>query len=119
VKRLKGSKDSLHPLSGREIRGLKSIRHKQPVGTRWIFMTSRGGPMTRNGFYKVLEKAADRAGLADVHPDLLRHGCGYKMANAGNMTALDIADYLGHRQIENTRRYCQVNAARFEGMWRD
>jgi site-specific recombinase XerD len=118
IRRLKGSDDSEHPLSGREVRGLRSLRRKLPVGTRWCFVTSRGGPMTRNGFYKLLEKAAARAGLADVHPHLLRHGTGYYLVNKG-MDSLSLANYLGHRQIQNTARYCKMNSARFENLWRD
>jgi site-specific recombinase XerD len=118
VKRLKGSDDSEHPLSGREIRMLRSIQRKQAVGTRWVFMTNRGGPMTRNGFFKLLEKAADRAGIDDVHPHLLRHGTGYYLVNKG-MDSLSLANYLGHRQIQNTARYCKMISARFENLWRD
>jgi len=49
VIRAKGSEDGVHPLSGREIRALRSLRRHRAVGTRWVFVTSRGGPMTRNG----------------------------------------------------------------------
>src|SRR5215471_6215516 len=61
VIRAKGSEDGVHPLGGREIRALRSLRRRQPVGTPWVFVTSRSGPMTRNGFYKLLEKTAARA----------------------------------------------------------
>ena len=118
VRRLKGSEDSVHPLSGREIRGLKSLRRRQVVGTRWVFITSRGGPMTGNGFFKLLEKASARAGIADVHPHLLRHGCGFKLVNQG-MDTLSLAAYLGHANVQNTKRYARMDAARFDGLWRD
>ena len=94
VIRAKGSEDGVHPLSRREIRALRSLRRRQPVGTRWVFVTSRGGAMTRNGFYKLLEKAAARARIANVHPHLLRHGCGFKLVNQG-MDTLSLAAYLG------------------------
>src|SRR5215831_19004388 len=80
VRRAKGSDDSVQPLGGREVRGLRKLRRAQPVGSRYVFVTSRGGPMTRNAFYKLL-KAAARAGLAGVHPHLLRHACGFKLVN--------------------------------------
>jgi integrase len=61
VIRLKGSDDSVHPLGGREIRALRKLRRGQPVGSRFVFVTSRGGPMTRNGFFKVLATGRGRS----------------------------------------------------------
>jgi type 1 fimbriae regulatory protein FimB/type 1 fimbriae regulatory protein FimE len=118
VIRAKGSEDGVHPLSGREIRALRALRRHQTVGCRWIFVTSRGGPMTRNGFFKLLEKAAARAGITDVHPHLLRHGCGFKLVNQG-MDTLSLAAYLGHANVQNTKRYARMDATRFDGLWRD
>lgn len=74
--------------------------------------------MTRNAFFKLLEKAAAKAGLADVHPHLLRHGAGFKLVNDGLHT-LSLAAYLGHANVQNTKRYTKMNAARFDGLWRD
>ena len=93
VIRAKGSENGVHPLSGREIQSLRSLRRRQVVGTPWVFVTSRRGKMTRNGFYKLLEKAATRAGIDDVHPHLLRHGCGFKLVNQG-MDTLSLAAHL-------------------------
>jgi integrase len=118
VIRAKGSEDGVHPLSGREIRALRSLRRRQVVGTPWVFITSRGGLMTRNGFYKLLEKAATRASITEVHPHLLRHGCGFKLVNQG-MDTLSLAAYLGHANVQNTKRYARMDAGRFDGLWRD
>ena len=118
VIRAKGSEDAVHPLSGREIRALRSLRRRQVVGTPWVFITSRGGPMTRNGFFKLLVKAATQAGINDVHPHLLRHACGFKLVNQG-VDTLSLAAYLGHANVQNTKRYARMDAARFDGLWRD
>jgi type 1 fimbriae regulatory protein FimB/type 1 fimbriae regulatory protein FimE len=118
VIRAKGSENGVHPLSGREIRSLRSLRRRQVVGTPWVFITSRRGKMTRNGFYKLLEKAATRAEIYDVHPHLLRHGCGFKLVNQG-VDTLSLAAYLGHANVQNTKRYARMDAARFDGLWRD
>ena len=118
VRRSKRSDDSVQPLGGREVRGLRKLRRAQPVGSRFVFLTRLGGPMTRNAFYKMLEKAARKACLEGVHPHLLRHGCGFKLVNDG-MDTLSLAAYLGHRQLANTRRYTKMSAARFENLWRD
>jgi type 1 fimbriae regulatory protein FimB/type 1 fimbriae regulatory protein FimE len=118
VIRAKGSEDGVHPLSGREIRVLRSLRRRHVVGTPWVFNTNRRGKMTRNGFYKLLEKAANRAGITDVHPHLLRHATGFRLVNQG-MDTLSLAAYLGHANVQNTKRYARMDAARFDGLWRD
>jgi len=83
-----------------------------------VFVTSRRGPMTRNGFFKLLAKAAGRAGIADVHPHLLRHATGFRLVNQG-IDTLSLAAYLGHANVQNTKRYARMDAARFDGLWRD
>jgi type 1 fimbriae regulatory protein FimB/type 1 fimbriae regulatory protein FimE len=118
VIRLKESEDSVHPLRGREVRLLRKLRREQPVGSRFVFVTSRGSTMTRNGFYKLFAKAAERAGINDVHPHLLRHGCGYRLVNQG-VDTLSLAAYLGHVNVNNTKRYARMSAARFNGFWND
>lgn len=118
VIRLKGSEDSVHPLSGREVRGLRGLRRQQTAGVPWVFVTNRRAQMTRNGFYKLLAYAANRASLPGIHPHLLRHGCGFKLVNQG-LDTLSLAAYLGHANVQNTKRYARMDAARFDGLWRD
>jgi hypothetical protein len=78
----------------------------------------RGAPMTTRGFALMLDRAARSIGMPDVHPHLLRHGCGFKLVNDGIDTR-SIAAYLGHRQLNNTARYTRLDARRFDGFWRD
>jgi len=59
-----------------------------------------------------------RSGLAlPAHPHMLRHACGFALADQGADTRL-IQDYLGHRNIQHTVRYTATNPARFERLWR-
>lgn len=118
VARLKGSEDGVHPLSGREVRALRRLQRDQPVGARFVFITSRGTPMTREGFRVLLAKAADRAGLDGVHPHLLRHATGFRLVNSG-FDSLSLAAYLGHRNVNNTKRYAKMDSSRFDGIWKD
>lgn len=118
VIRLKGSENGIQPLRGVEIRALRKLRRTQPIGSRFVFTTNRGGPMTRNAFFKILARAGAAAGIADMHPHLLRHGTGFRLVNQG-MDTLALAAYLGHRQVQNTKRYAKMNAARFDGLWKD
>jgi site-specific recombinase XerD len=117
VRRMKGSEDSVHPLSGVEIRALRQVRKDQDGG-RHVFMSERGAPMTTRGFFKLVAAAGAKAGLEDVHPHLLRHGTGYKLVNDGVDTRT-IAAYLGHRNLQNTARYTAMSATRFNGLWQD
>lgn len=117
VLRLKDGEDGVHPLSGREIRGLRKLRRAQVV-SRHVFLSNRKAPMTARAFYKLLALAGARAGLDGVHPHLLRHATGFKLVNDG-MDSLSLAAYLGHKNINNTRRYTKMDARRFDGVWRD
>jgi site-specific recombinase XerD len=118
VIRRKGSDDSVQPLSGAEIRALRRVKREQPSGARHVFLTERGAPMTANGFFKMLSRAAESIGMDGVHPHLLRHACGFKLVNQGVDTRT-LAAYLGHRQIANTARYTKMDARRFDGFWQD
>jgi type 1 fimbriae regulatory protein FimB/type 1 fimbriae regulatory protein FimE len=119
VVRLKGSVDSVHPLSGREVRGLRRLRRELPVGARYVFVTRLGGPMTRDSFYKSLAKAGERAGIENVHPHRLRHGCGFRLVNENRMDSISLAAYLGHANVQNTARYARMSSTRFDGLWED
>ena len=79
-----------------------------------MFVTSRGGPMTRNGFYKLLENGS-RLGRP-FHPHLLRHATGFKLINT-SMDSLSLAAYLEHRNVNNAARYEKMNTTRFDGLW--
>lgn len=60
----------------------------------------------------------ENAGLAvKAHPHMLRHACGFALADNGVDTRL-LQDYLGHRNIQHTVRYTASNAARFKGVWK-
>jgi type 1 fimbriae regulatory protein FimB/type 1 fimbriae regulatory protein FimE len=120
VARLKGSDDSVHPLSGTELRALRALKRDQPAGSRHVFLSERGAPISTAGFARMLTRTAEAAGLAElqVHPHMLRHAAGYKLANDGHDTRA-IQLYLGHRQIQHTVRYTQLASGRFDGFWKD
>ena len=82
-------------------------------------MTERGGPLTTSNVRKLIARAGREAGFEfSVHPHLLRHSCGYKLANDGHDTRA-VQHYLGHRNIQNTVRYTQMAPDRFKDFWRD
>ncbi|MBV8891356.1 MAG: tyrosine-type recombinase/integrase [Acidobacteria bacterium] len=118
IKRPKGSEDGEHVLRGREIRALKALKRSQPIGSQFVFLNYQGAPMTRQAFDKMLRAAGAKAGIPDMHAHLLRHGCGYRLVNMG-LDTLSLAAYLGHANVQNTKRYARVNAERFAGLWQD
>src|ERR1700760_167831 len=66
----------------------------------------------------ILETCSRAAALPfSAHPHMLRHACGFALADQGADTRL-IQDYLGHRNIQHTVRYTAANPARFEKLWR-
>ena len=53
-----------------------------------------------------------------VHPHILRHVCGFQLANQGTDTRT-LQAYLGHRNIQHTVRYTELSPTRFKNLWRD
>ena len=73
--------------------------------------------MTTAGFRKQLARWGVSAKLDfPVNPHMLRHACGYVLANKG-MDTRSLQAYLGHAEIANTVRYTQMSASRFDGIW--
>lgn len=119
VSRLKRGRGSQHPLSGPELRALRRLKREQTQGSRFIFLSERGSPLTPRGFAQMLSRAASSIEFPfAVHPHMLRHACGFKLANDGHDTRA-LQDYLGHRQIQHTVRYTDMAAGRFNGFWAD
>jgi type 1 fimbriae regulatory protein FimB/type 1 fimbriae regulatory protein FimE len=81
VNRAKNGIASVHPLGGEEIRALRRVK-REGGDNRYIFVTERDGPMTAAGFRKMLARTGEASGLSfPVHPHMLRHAAGYKLAN--------------------------------------
>ena len=118
VARLKHGTPSTHPLRGPELRALRDIRRISPESP-YVFTSERGGPMTADNVRKMVSKAGRTAKLPfPVHPHMLRHACGYKLANDGNDTRA-IQHYLGHKNITHTVRYTALSPDRFKGFFSD
>ena len=116
VNRLKNGKPANHYLVGDETRALRRLQRDYPNGP-FIFVTERGGPMTRSNVSKLIERAGRRADISfPVHPHMLRHACGHYLANRGTDTRT-IQDYLGHVSIAHTVIYTELLPQKFKGLW--
>jgi len=119
VRRVKGSAESVHPLSGRELRALRRLRRDQDPESPFIFTSERGSPFTPAGFRKMIARLGVAAGFDfGVHPHMLRHACGYQLANRGVDTR-SLQAYLGHKNIQHTVRYTELAPTRFKNFWSD
>jgi site-specific recombinase XerD len=118
VRRVKAGTPSTHPLTGRELRALRRLQREAPTSS-FVFVSERGAPFSTAGFARMVERAADMAGLEiKVHPHMLRHACGFKLANDGVDTRA-LQAYLGHKNIQHTVRYSELAPTRFKNFWRD
>ena len=119
VTRVKDSAGSVHPLSGRETRALRRLQREQDPVSPFVFVSERGAPFATAGFRKLVARVGTAAGFDfPVHPHMLRHACGYKLANDGVDTR-SLQAYLGHRNIQHTVRYAELAPTRFKDFWRD
>jgi integrase len=101
VRRIKNGSPSTHPLTGRELRALR--QHQASPGSSFVFVSERRAPLNAAGFSRMVERTGKAAGLGlKVHAHMLRHACGYALANTGVDTR-SLQAYLG----------------RFAGFWQD
>ncbi|HEY0991220.1 MAG TPA: site-specific tyrosine recombinase [Kofleriaceae bacterium] len=116
----KGSKTRVVPLNAAtQMRITRYVEDR----ARWVrdprqralFVTERGGPMTRQGFWKALRAHARRADVrlpsGDVSPHKLRHSFATHLVEHGaDLRAVQAM--LGHADISTTQVYTQVSQAR-------
>jgi type 1 fimbriae regulatory protein FimB/type 1 fimbriae regulatory protein FimE len=119
VRRVKQGTPSTHPITGDELRALRRLQRDQEPKSPFVFTSERGAPFTTAGFARMIERAGAEARLTfKAHPHMLRHACGYALANKGHDTRA-LQAYLGHRNIQHTVRYTELSPTRFKDFWRD
>jgi integrase len=115
VRRVKGGEAATHPILGDELRALRELKRRS--ASPFVFASERGGPFTPSGFAKLLARAGEEAQIGfKVHPHMLRHACGYALANKG-LDTRTLQAYLGHRSINSTTRYAALAPGRFKNIW--
>jgi type 1 fimbriae regulatory protein FimB/type 1 fimbriae regulatory protein FimE len=118
VRRVKRGTPATHPIRGDEMRALRKLQREQEPRSPFLFTSERGAPFTTAGFARMIERAGEAAGLSfKAHPHMLRHACGFKLANDGHDTRA-LQAYLGHRNIMHTVRYTELAPDRFKDFWR-
>jgi site-specific recombinase XerD len=118
VRRVKQGTPSTHPILGDELRALRRLQREQESKSPFVFTSERGAPFSTAGFARMIERAGILAKLGfKAHPHMLRHACGYKLANDGHDTRA-LQAYLGHKNIQHTVRYTELAPTRFKDFWR-
>lgn len=118
VKRLKNGFSTIHPFDDSEqevIENWITVRdsYSSSKESDLLFVTDRNSNLSRKQAWQIIKKCGISSNLKiSPHPHMLRHACGYALANEGADTRL-IQDYLGHRNIRHTVRYTQGNSERF------
>jgi len=69
------------------MRALRRLQREQEPKSPFVFTSERGSPFTTAGFARLVERAGESAGLGfKAHPHMLRHACGFALANKGHDT---------------------------------
>jgi site-specific recombinase XerD len=119
VRRVKQGTPSTHPIVGDELRALRRLQREQEPKSPFVFTSERGAPFTTAGFARMIERAGIQAKFGfKPHPHMLRHACGYALANRGHDTRA-LQAYLGHKNIQHTVRYTELSPTRFKNFWRE
>jgi type 1 fimbriae regulatory protein FimB len=127
VKRLKQGKSTTHPLYNGEVKAIKDwmVKRQQmsmdalTLGAGdTLFISERRTPISRSMVWVLIDRYATAAGLSGlhIHPHMLRHACGYDLANRGADTRL-IQGFLGHQNIQHTVKYTELDPRRFANLY--
>ena len=83
-----------------------------------VIVSERQAQLTRQAVNYIVRLAGEKAKLGRVWPHMLRHSCGYYLADRGT-DLRTMQDYLGHRDPKHTAHYTRVAGHRFEGSGRE
>jgi site-specific recombinase XerD len=90
------------------------MRHFGPAYDRFGSIST----LLSKAFHALFGRIGARAKMPfPIHPHMMRHGCGYALANAGHDTRA-LQAWLGHKNIQHTVRYTELAPDRFKDFWR-
>jgi integrase/recombinase XerD len=119
----KGSKERIVPVGRQAVAALHAYRRRgrpvliasrpAPVQAR-LFLNSRGGTLTRQGLYKIIQGHARRVGLHErMSPHTLRHSFATHLL-AGGCDLRSLQEMLGHADLATTQVYTHLSADRLK-----
>lgn len=122
IERKKNGTPSIHEINLDEMIVIKKYLNtklrKKHTGD-YFFISEKMTKLAVRSVYDIIVKIAIDANIPiAVHPHMLRHSTGYKLVNTAKDIRL-IQGYLGHKNIQHTVLYTQLDTNRFKGMWSD
>ncbi len=121
----KGSKERMLPLGRTALHYLEhyisvvrpQLLHGKPDSSKALFVTSWGGPMTRERFYELIVAYGQSAGLSKkVTPHMLRHSFATHLLNNGTDLRV-VQELLGHADISTTQIYTHLDIERLREVY--
>lgn len=116
----KGDKQRVVPIGRPAVEEMQAyLLHVRPVllkqrSSRFVFVSRRGTPLTRQGFWKLLRIRAQRAGISRLpSPHMLRHSFATHVLQGG-ADLRSVQAMLGHADIATTQIYTHVDAAQLK-----
>jgi integrase/recombinase XerD len=119
----KGSKERVVPMNGRAAQKIKKymgeLRKQLLAGkdSPYLFITSRGAPMTRQRFWQAIKEFGDASGIV-LSPHTLRHSFATHMLDGG-ADLRSLQKMLGHADITTTQIYTKVSGDRIKKVYDD
>ena len=111
----KGSKERLVPVGGKALAAVRVyLRAGRPKlvrshDERKLFLNFRGGPLTRQGLYKIVLRHAESAGLGNrMSPHTMRHSFATHLL-AGGCDLRSVQEMLGHADLSTTQLYTHLS----------
>ena len=121
----KGSKERLVPIGREAVSALRAyLTRSRPVlvglrPERHVFVNRRGGGLSRQGLYKIVQGHANAVGLGDrMSPHTLRHTFATHLL-AGGCDLRTLQEMLGHADIATTQLYTHLSTERLRDVYFD
>jgi integrase/recombinase XerD len=119
----KGSKERIVPMGQAASRALRIyLERGRPALVKdspvtHLFVNFRGGPLTRQGLYKIVRRHATTAGLEDrMSPHTLRHTFATHLL-AGGCDLRSVQEMLGHADVSTTQLYTHLSSERLKDVY--
>lgn len=116
----KGKKERIIPVGGKALASLKEyiMNYRQFLlryeSNNYIFLNKDGKKISRQGFFKILKKLAQNAGInKEISPHTLRHSFATHLLNHGADLRI-IQELLGHENLETTEIYSHLSSKKIE-----
>ncbi len=118
----KGKKERMVPLGGEALQWLERYMAARGAldrkGSPYLFLTNRGGPMTRQRFWQIVKGYARKVGITkEISPHTLRHSFATHILERGaDLRA--VQELLGHADLSTTQIYTHVARAHLEKIYK-